>query len=286
MMKRNISSSITPQSVLATVFSHLLLLCSIGLSLFPVVWMFASSIKSSSEIFSLPPTFISVNPTFENYRRVLLESNIPRAFLNSVFISATTTLSTTLVAILAAYGFSRFHTKGIRLVSNGLLFGQMMPAVVLLIPLFNFYSALRLIDTYQVNIISNMAINTPMAVLTLTAFFRSIPKELDEAAVIDGCTRLGSIFRVIVPLATPGLVTVCIFTFLNTWEEFLFAFNFTNSAKYKTLAIAIKEFKGQFIIDWGGMMSAAVVISLPVLVIFLLCNKYFIKGITAGSVKG
>lgn len=269
-----------------TFAGYVILAIAIVFALFPAIWMFVSSIKPSNEIFSLPPTFIANNPTFENYERVLFETDIPRAFLNSVLISSVTTACVILISVFAAYAFARFRFKGSKALSTGMLFGQMMPAVVLLIPLFKIYARLSLIDTYQVNIITNIAINLPMAVLTMTAFFRSIPKELDEAAMIDGCGRIRAIFKVLMPISTPGLVTVGIFTFLNTWEEFLFAFNFANSVKYKTLAVAIKDFKGQFIIDWGGMMSSAVVIAVPVLLVFLLCNKYFIKGITSGSVKG
>lgn len=255
-------------------------------AIFPAIWMFMSSIKSPNEIFSLPPTFIANEPTFNNYKRVIFETEIPRAFLNSIFISSITAICVILIAVFAAYAFARFNMKGSKTLLTCLLFGQMMPAVVLLIPLFKIYARLKMIDTYQVNILTNIAINLPMAVLTMSAFFRSIPKELDEAAMIDGCSRIRAIFKVLMPISTPGLITIGIFTFLNTWEEFLFAFNFANKVEYKTLAVAIKDFKGQFIIDWGGMMSSAVVISLPVLIVFLLCNKYFIKGITSGSVKG
>lgn len=265
---------------------YTVLAIAIVVAMFPAIWMFISSIKPPNEIFSLPPTFIANEPTFSNYERVIFKTGIPRAFLNSVFISSITTVCVILIAVFAAYAFARFRVKGSKTLSTGLLFGQMMPAVVLLIPLFRIYARLRMIDTYQVNILTNIAINLPMAVLTMTAFFRSVPKELDEAAMIDGCSRIKAIFRVLMPISTPGLVTVGIFTFLNTWEEFLFALNFVNSVKYKTLAVAIKDFKGEFIIDWGGMMSSAVVIALPVLLVFLLCNKYFIKGIASGSVKG
>lgn len=270
----------------ALALGHLVLIIAVVLALFPAVWMFVSSLKGSNEIFNLPPTFIIKNPSTESYHRVLFETSIPRAFVNSLFIATATTALTILVASFAAYGFARFTFAGSKVLSTSLLFGQMMPAVVLLVPLFKIYARIQFIDTYRVNIITNLAINIPMAVLTMTAFFRSIPKDLDEAGLIDGCSRIGTMFRVVMPNSTPGLVTIGIFTFINTWEEFMFSFNFTNSAKYKTLAVAIKEFKGQFIIDWGGMMSAAVVISVPVLLVFLFCNKYFIKGITAGSVKG
>ncbi|HIS41576.1 MAG TPA: carbohydrate ABC transporter permease [Candidatus Limiplasma pullicola] len=272
--------------ILPAVAGYIILAAVIVVALFPALWMFISSLKDASEIFSLPPSFVVEHPSFENYHRVLFETTVPRAFFNSLLISSTTTALVILIASFAAYGFARFALPGGKALSTSLLFGQMMPAVVLLVPLFKIYSAIGFIDTYRVNIITNLAVNMPMAVLTMTAFFRSIPEEMDEAAMIDGCSRIGAMFRVVMPNSAPGLVTAGIFAFLNTWEEFMFSMNFVNSAKYKTLAVAIKEFKGQFIIDWGGMMSAAVVISFPVLLVFLFCNKYFIKGLTSGSVKG
>lgn len=265
---------------------YAILLAAVTLALFPALWMVISSLKNPSEIFNIPPTFVVQQPTIENYRRVLFETNVPKAFWNSLFISSVTTALTLLVASFAAYGFARFALPGGKALSTCLLFGQMIPAVVLLVPLFKIYSRIHFIDTYRVNILTNLAINMPMAVLTMTAFFRSIPMEMDEAGMIDGCSRIGTMFRIVMPNAASGLVTTGIFAFLNTWEEFMFSMNFINSAKYKTLAVAIKDFKGQFIIDWGGMMSAAVLISFPVLVVFLFCNKYFIKGLTSGSVKG
>lgn len=265
---------------------YAILLAAVTLALFPALWMVISSLKNPSEIFNIPPTFVVQQPTIENYRRVLFETNVPKAFWNSLFISSVTTALTLLVASFAAYGFARFALPGGKALSTCLLFGQMIPAVVLLVPLFKIYSRIHFIDTYRVNILTNLAINMPMAVLTMTAFFRSIPMEMDEVGMIDGCSRIGTMFRIVMPNAASGLVTTGIFAFLNTWEEFMFSMNFINSAKYKTLAVAIKDFKGQFIIDWGGMMSAAVLISFPVLVVFLFCNKYFIKGLTSGSVKG
>lgn len=272
--------------ILPAAAGYIILAAAIVMALFPALWMFISSLKDASEIFSLPPSFVVEHPSFENYYRVLFETTVPRAFFNSLLISVITTGMVILIAAFAAYGFARFALPGGKALSTGLLFGQMMPAVVLLVPLFKIYSSIGFIDTYRVNIVTNLAVNMPMAVLTITAFFRSIPEEMDEAAMIDGCSRIGAMFRIVMPNSAPGLVTAGIFAFLNTWEEFMFSMNFVNSAKYKTLAVAIKEFKGQFIIDWGGMMSAAVVISFPVLLVFLFCNKYFIKGLTSGSVKG
>ena len=271
---------------IASVLVKLVLLFFAVIALFPLAWMLISSIKPTRELFSVPPTVIVKNPTLDSYARVLFESPIPRSFLNSLFISVVATGITLLVAILAGYGFARFRFQGNKPLSTALLFGQMMPAVVLLVPLYRIFSAIGFIDTYRVNIVVNVAVSVPMAVLTLTGFISSIPRELDEAAMIDGCGRTKVLYHIILPVIKPGIVTAGIFAFLNTWEEFMFAYNFTNASKYKTLSIAVREFEGQFQIDWGAMMSAAVIISIPVLLLFLLCNKYFIKGITSGAVKG
>lgn len=275
-----------PLTSAAAVLLYAILIVAIIFGIFPFIWMALSSVKPQGELFLTPPKFFTQNPTFESYYRVMFKTAIPWSFINSLIISISATGITIVVAMLAGYGFARFRLKGSKFLSSSLLFGQMMPAIVLLIPLYLIYSKIGFIDTYRVNILTNVAQNMPMAVLTLTAFIRSVPVEMDEAALIDGSTRNYALFKIITPLSAPGIVTVGIFAFLNTWEEFLYAFNFVNSAKFKTLTITLKEFKGQFIIDWGGLMSAAMFISLPVLLLFLFCNRYFIKGLVSGAVKG
>jgi len=254
--------------------SYLFLLFLILFAVFPAIWMFVTSIKPMSEIFQIPPRFTTDHPTFENYKRVLFESKIPRAFVNSVIVTLLTTFFTIVVSVLAGYGFSRYKFFGSRALSTGLLFGQMMPGVVMIIPIYMIFNKLRLIDTYGALVIANLAVTIPMGVILLSSFFRKVPIELEEAA------------RIILPNSIPGIIAVGVNAFLNAWEEFLFALNLTNSASVKTLPIVVNEFSGEFIIDWGGMMSASVVISVPVLLIFLVCNKYFVKGLSDGAVKG
>ena len=263
-----------------------ILLLMIFIALFPLLWMIFTSIKPQKEIFSVPPRLFSDMPTYSNYYRVLFQSSIPRAFFNSVIVALGTTGGTLLLASFAAYGLARYRFLGSSTITVSLLFGQMMPGVVVLLPLYMFYSNVGFIDSYRILILTNLAVSLPMGVLTLTPFIKNISVDIDGAAMIDGASGLSTLFRIILPIASPGLVTIGIFSFINTWEEYLFAFNFTNSAAYKTLPVSLAEFKGQFIIDWGGMMSAAVIISIPVLLLFFICNKYFIKGIADGAVKG
>ncbi|MDF2959140.1 MAG: carbohydrate transporter permease [Paenibacillus sp.] len=266
--------------------TYLILLALVIFSVFPAVWMFVTSIKTTSENFTIPPRIIVENPTMENYSRVLFESQIPRAFLNSIVVTICATALTLSVAILAGYGFSRYKFKGSRVLSSGLLYGQMMPGVVIIIPLYMVFSKLKIVDTYLALIIADLAITIPMSVMMLRSFFYTIPKEIEEAAKIDGCSNLGALVRIILPVSIPGIIAVSCYAFLNIWEEFLFALNLTNSDSVRTLPIAINHFSGEFVIDWGAMMGASMVISVPVLLLFVLCNKFFIKGLSDGSVKG
>ena len=162
----------------------------------------------------------------------------------------------------------------------------MIPGVVIIIPLYSLFTKIGLLDTHVSLVISDMALTIPMGVIMLSSFFESVPRELEEAAKIDGCTGIGALFRVVLPVAKPGMISVAIYTFINAWEEFLFALNLTNSSKTRTLPIAISMFSGEFSVDWGSTMAAAAVVALPVLLLFLLCNRYFVKGLSDGAVKG
>lgn len=193
---------------------------------------------------------------------------------------------TLLLSILAGYGLSRYRFKGSGLVQTLLLFGQMVPGVVIIIPLYFAFSKMHLLDMHVSLIVADLALTIPMGVIMLTSFFKGVPRELEEAAKMDGCTGVGALFRVILPIAKPGIVSVTIYTFINAWEEFLFALNLSMSEKTRTLPIAINTFAGEFSVDWGATMAAATVVALPVLALFLLCNKYFVQGLSDGAVKG
>lgn len=274
------------KETIKTTLVHLFLAAMVVIAVFPILWMFDSSLKGQSEIYSSPPTFAIERVTFENYIRVIFDSGIPRAFLNSVIISVTATFLTVVLGCLAGYGFSRYRFKGKKAMYVGLLYGQMMPAVVLIIPIYLVFSKIGLMDTHFSLILPDVAITVPLATLMLKGFFDGVSIELEEAARLDGASKLGILCRIVIPIARPGLISVAIYTFLATWEEFIFALNLTNSENVRTLPIAINMFKGEFIIDWGAIMASGAVISIPVILIFVLCNKVFVKGIAEGSVKG
>ncbi len=267
-------------------FSYALLILVIIIAVFPAIWMLSTSIKNPIEQYDFPPEIIPDAPTFSNYANVFSSLKIGLAFFNSTVITVFVVMLTLLVAVLAAYGLTRYSFKGSHMLRIFLLFGQMIPGVVLIIPLYFLIAKVNLIDTRFSLIVANLALTVPMGVIMLTAFFKTIPKELEEAAKIDGCSEIIALFRVVLPAAKPGLIAVTIYTFIHAWEEFLFALNLSISAKSRTLPIAINMFAGEFSVDWGSTMAAATVVALPVLAIFLSCNKYFIKGLSDGAVKG
>lgn len=274
------------ESALWKGITYAILLVMIFISVFPAVWMVSTSIKSPMELFDNPPEIIPDHPTVGNYVSVLQNTKMYQAFFNSVYITFWVVVLTLLISILAGYGFARFRFGGSGVLKIGLLFGQMIPGVVLIIPLYFLFSKTKMLNTYSSLIIADMALTIPMGVIMLSSFFESVPRELEEAAKIDGCNGLSALFRVVLPVAKPGLISVAIYTFIHAWEEFLFALNLTTTSKTRTLPIAISMFSGEFAVDWGSTMAAATVVALPVLTIFLLCNRYFVQGMADGAVKG
>lgn len=268
------------------VVTYVILLAMIVIAVFPAVWMLSTSIKSPTELFDNPPEIIPDEPTMGNYLAVLQNTKMYQAFLNSIVITACVVLLTLVISVLAGYGFARFHFKGSGVLKVGLLFGQMIPSVVIIIPLYFLFSKMKMLNTRGALVVADMALTIPMGVIMLSSFFESVPRELEEAAKIDGCTGIQALFRVVLPVAKPGMISVAIYTFIHAWEEFLFALNLTTSSKMRTLPIAISMFSGEFSVDWGATMAAAAVVALPVLLIFLLCNHYFVQGMADGAVKG
>lgn len=265
--------------------TYVILFLVIVIAVFPAIWMLSTSIKDVTELYDMPPEIIPDSPTLQNYMNVLQNSKMYQAFFNSVLVTVCVVMLTLLISVLAGYGFARFNFKGAGALKVALLFGQMVPGVVIIIPLYFLFSKIGLLDTHFSLVIADMALTIPMGVIMLSSFFAGVPRELEEAAQIDGCTGLGALFRVVLPVAKPGTISVAIYTFINAWEEFLFALNLTTSSKTRTLPIAISMFSGEFAVDWGATMAAAVV-ALPVLFIFLLCNRYFVQGLSDGAVKG
>ncbi len=272
--------------IVKKVVTYAILIFVILIAVFPAIWMLSTSIKPVTELYDNPPEIIPDGPTFANYVNVLTKSVMLQSFLNSAIITAAVVLLTLLLTSLAGYGLSRYTFRGSKTLSLAFLFGQMVPSVVLVIPLYFLFNKIHLLDTKFGLIIADLSMTLPMGIVMLTSFFHTVPEELEEAAMIDGTTELEALFKVVLPIAKPGLISVAIYTFIHAWEEFLFALNLTISSSQRTLPIAISTFAGEFTVDWGATMAASTVVALPVLALFLLCNKYFIQGLADGAVKG
>ncbi|WP_172125450.1 MULTISPECIES: carbohydrate ABC transporter permease [unclassified Devosia] len=254
--------------------------------LFPFWWMGLSSIKTLRELYTIPPIWWPSMPTLENYRKVLFESNIPRYFLNSVVVSVGSTGLALILAIFASYGFARFNFRGKPVLQSFVLVGQLLPTAAIIVPLFITLRVLGLVNTYWGLILVYMILTLPLSVWMLTSYFKAIPVELEEAAIIDGASRIGCLFRITLPLSVPGLVSVLVYAFVTTWNEFIFALCFATDSSVKTLPIGLAEFSTEFNTDWGAVMAASVVMTLPIAILFLSMQRLFVGGMTAGATKG
>jgi ABC-type glycerol-3-phosphate transport system permease component len=258
----------------------------IAYSLFPFFWMVMTSIKTEQELHTVPPTFFPKVYTADNYRNVFVKSNIPRYFVNSLVIATGATSLALVVAIVSAYGFARFRFRGRSLLLNGVLSSQMIPAAAMMVPLFLTLRTVGLVNTYLGLILVYLVFTIPLSVWMMTNYFYSISVSMEEAASIDGCSRLQSLIHIVLPVSLPGIVATGIYNFITSWNEFIFALVFATDKKVMTLPIGLAEFVFEFTIDWGGLMAASVLMTLPIVTIFFVMQRYFISGLTAGATKG
>jgi len=252
---------------------------------FPVVWMISSSLKPNPEIFASPPTLISPNSGFDAYLAVLTNPEQMRFFMNSYFVAIMVVIFTLIIALLAAYSFSRFEFKGKAVLSTFIISVQAVPPITLLIPYMSLIVFFRLHNTHTSLIFTYLLFTLPYAILMLTGYMNTIPKELDEAVLIDGGSRWRALWTVLAPTALPGMIAVGMYTFMLSWNEFLFALTLTRTNDMRTVPVGINLLMGQHAFEWNQMMAMSVLGSLPVLVLFLFFQRYFIAGMTSGSVK-
>jgi multiple sugar transport system permease protein len=261
-------------------------LVALAVTLFPFYWMLNTSLKPTPEVFVSPPTFISAHWSLDAYTSLLGNRPVARYFLNSLVVALGSTVLSVLLASLAAYGVTRFFPRGAMPFVLFLLFTKMLPETLLIIPYFQLMSDLGLLNTYWALILAYSSFALPFSVWMLIGFFRSIPRELDEAALIDGAGVLQTFFRVILPLARPGLVAVALFTFLIAWNSYVWALVLTTDSSMFVLSVGIANMVGEYRVQWNELMAAAVIAALPVMVLYSLLERHLVNAITAGAVKG
>ncbi len=270
-------------------YGFLALMCIFAL--FPFAWMFSTSIKTPQEAFVIPPRWIPNHITFSAYRvlwdaKAANNNNFPRYFLNSAIVSLGTMILSVLIAVPAAYAFARFVFPGKNWFFYAILGRNMFPLVVFLVPLFQLMATLKLQNNYFGLTLAYLTFSLPLAIWLLKGFFDNIPVELEKAARIDGCTRFGAFFRVILPLTIPGIVATAIYSFIGAWNEYIFATTLTSDPKLRTLPVGQGFFLTENSSNWAGLMAVSLVISIPVVAFFLLLQRYFIRALTEGAVKG
>lgn len=261
----------------------IILLC---LFVFPIYWMFIASLKENNVLMRVPPQLYPTFSTFQNYMNILQTPKYLNYIKNSLIVAGMTVVIDLALAIFAGYALSRYRFPGRKTIMTGLLSAQVFPVVVIIISLYEFYAKLKLMNTHIGLTLADVAMSLPLSVWMLKSFCDGVPKSLDEAARIDGCSRMMTLMRVVMPLMKPGMLAVGIYAFLQSWDDYLISLIIMTKTQMKTLPVGIAEtFLGEFGFDYAGMMTIAVIASLPVLLLFLIFNKHMVAGLTGGAVK-
>ena len=257
--------------------------------LFPFYWMLKSSLQTNREIVAIPPIWLPTSVTFEGYRRAIVMIPFARYLANSLFIASITTVFSSLLASMAAYAIARYSFPGAVAILTIFLFTQLIPPITCIFPVYFLIKDLGLINTYWGAIIAYVSFSLPYAVLMLQGYFRgSYPIELEDAALIDGCTWFSAFLRVVLPISLPGILAIATFTFLGAWNDFLWASLLLYQGDMKTIQVGLRDFIGEF----GGLqranafMAACVMTTLPAIILFRFAQKNMVQGISAGAVKG
>ncbi len=274
----------TSAILVSTSLFALTLACA-GIVFFPYYWMIVSSLEAAS-LFEWPPRIVPSSVTIEAYVKIFTERDVFTWFRNTAFVASTTSMFCTLIAINGGYALSRFRTRGTTGFSIFILFSQLLPATLIVVPLYVIFRQTGLYNSLIGLAIANAAFVLPLATWLMKGFFDRIPVEVEEQAMVDGCTRLGAFYRIVLPLALPGLVVVVAISFITGWDEFFLARTLISSQSNWVFSVGLTSFETQYAIAWDEMMAAAVVFALPAVFFFLFVQRYLVSGLTSGAVKG
>lgn len=256
----------------------------LAFALAPFAWMLLTSIKPNADLSQFPVRYLPSSTTFEHYQTLIQRTSFPVNLLNSLIIACGAVLLGLAASVPAAYSFSRFRFAGRHTLMTSFLVINMFPIVLLIIPLFVLMRTLGLIDTFIGVIIGHSTFSIPFSIWMLVSYFNAIPKDLDEAATIDGASRLQTIRLVVLPLVMPGIVTTAIYVFITSWNEYLFAMMLSGET-VRPVTVALQLFIGEFTVQWGILTAGGTIIALPVTILFLFVQKRLVGGLTAGAVK-
>jgi multiple sugar transport system permease protein len=258
---------------------------SAALILVPILWMVSAALRPIKEILSYPPTLLPKTLTLQYFARILASPTYRHYFLNSAVLALTTLGLALVLGSLAAYGFSRYRFPGGRAMLMGILALLMLPRVTLIFPYFRLAHLVGLYDTLPGLIVVNTAFLLPMSTWLLKGYFDSLPEELEEAAMVDGCVRVQTLWKIMLPLAVPGLIGVGTFVFIGSWNEYLLAVVLTETPRAQTLTVGLAAFFGQYVRDWNGIMALSTLASLPLVAIFVFLQRWVVQGLSSGAIK-
>jgi len=267
------------------VLVYLFLIVTVLVSIGPFLYVFLTTLKQPDQVYD-PKEIIPTRITLENYYGVLFQSRFVRYFSNSVFVTVTTMAICMILSTMAAYGFSRYSILGANPLKMTILMTRMFPGILLCLPFYIIMKKLGLIDSYVGLIMMYCSFTLPFAIWNTCAFFSQLPWELEEAAFIDGCSRLSAFFRVMIHVAKPGLFVTALFSFMTNWDEYMYAMTFISTPEKKTIQVGMKDFVGEYGTEWGMMMTAVTLSLIPVFIFFAIVQKHLVTGLSSGAVKG
>jgi len=272
------------RNIAQLIFVYAAVLVAVVLSIFPIAFLLITSFKPAQLTFAIPPVWI-FTPTLQNYFDVFAGGAFSKYFVNSLLIASITTSIALILGSFAGFGFARFKFRGSTTLRLASLIPQMLPPITIIVPLYVLFNSMKLIDTIWALVISYLTFSIPLSIWMMTGFFADVPRELEESAMIDGCTRLGALFRVSLPIVAPGLAATAILSFIYCWNEFLYAVILTGRDA-RTLPVTITSFMTNKSILWGRIAASGSLVLVPVLIFALLAQRYLVRGLSRGAIKG
>jgi len=252
---------------------------------FPILWMFLSAFKPLGELVTAPPTWVPRHPTLEHFRDLMVLTNFPTYLWNSTAAATLTSIITVTVAALGAYSLTRFQYRGRQAMATFILISYMFPPILLAVPLFVVISQLRMADSLISLALAHISFALPFCLWLMWGYMKSVPVALEEAAMIDGASRMGAFVRVVIPMCLPGIMAIGILSFLVSWNDYLYSLIMIASEDKKTLSLGVSTFMGAMAVEWGLINASGVIITLPVIVVFGIVQRVLIRGFGAGGIK-